>query len=248
MSDDKPSNADFFEEEGAGEWLTTYADLVTLLMTFFVMLFAMSSMDAQKFREMIVSIQKSLGASPAVIELVAPDTKPEEAKPEERPALPPDIPQELLQDIDKGLLSDVQEFVEKTKLGEFIIVYREESRIVIQVEGQVFFASGEAALNPEALPILDDIVTIIQAHPQYQVNIKGHTDNIPIATALFPTNWELSAIRATTVLRHLIDGGVDPRRLTATGYGEVLPIAPNDTPENRSRNRRVEFVLEREKR
>ncbi len=238
------------EEEGSetGDWITTYADMVTLLLTFFIMLFSMSVMDAQKFREILTSIQKSLGAPQAVVELVVPGVGPETAQEKEKPDVKlPELPEPVVEDVDWKLLSDVQEAIQKTRLGEHVVVYREQNRIIIRVEGQVFFESGQALLNPEASPILDDIAGIIREYPEYKVNIEGHTDNVPISTPLFPSNWELSAIRATTVLRYLVDRDVNPRRLTATGYGELLPLVPNETPENRAMNRRVEFVLEKSK-
>lgn len=93
---------------------------------------------------------------------------------------------------------------------------------------------------------MDEIAQIIQEFPDFNVNIKGHTDNVPISTNKFPSNWELSAIRATTVLRRLTEKGIGAERLTATGYAELLPLGPNDTDEDRQKNRRVEFVLEKE--
>jgi chemotaxis protein MotB len=116
---------------------------------------------------------------------------------------------------------------------------------MLQIRGAVLFESGSATMNPQAMPILDDIINIIEDYLEYSVNIKGHTDNIPIATKEFPSNWELSSIRATSVLKYLIAGGVNPSRLTATGYADLLPIVPNISADNRSKNRRVEFVLEK---
>ena len=113
------------------------------------------------------------------------------------------------------------------------------------MRGQVLFASGSADFRESAAPILDEIVNIIRAYSEYKVNIKGHTDDVPISTPQFPSNWELSAVRATTVLKYLISKGVNPFRLTATGYGELLPLVPNESSENRATNRRVEFVLEK---
>ena len=131
-------------------------------------------------------------------------------------------------------------------MGEFISVDARGEKIMIRIKGKVLFNSGAAELNPEGEPILDGIIKIIDEFFEYKINIKGYTDNVPIATQQFPSNWELSAIRATTVLKYLIGGSIDPHRLTATGYGELLPLVPNDSSEDRAQNRRVEFVLEKE--
>jgi chemotaxis protein MotB len=111
------------------------------------------------------------------------------------------------------------------------------------IKGAVLFESGSVDLNHESYPILDNIVQIVDHYSEYTVNIKGHTDDKSISTSRFPSNWELSAIRATTVLQYLIKKGIDPARLTATGYGDLFPLAPNNSVENRALNRRVEFEL-----
>ena len=237
---------EILEEAGEqSEWLTTYADLVTLLLVFFVLLFSVSSLDIQKWQKILQSIQFNLGQGTAVVAVPqppVPDLEPmnfDEGPVEYIPYGPPD-------EIDEDLKAEVQEFAQQKKIGENIVVLEEKNRITITIEGQVLFDSGQADLLPDAYPILDRIALIIQKFPTYRVNIKGHTDNVPIATQRFPSNWELSAVRATTVLRYLVEFGIDPRRLTATGYGELIPIAPNDSPETRAKNRRVEFVLEKE--
>jgi chemotaxis protein MotB len=117
--------------------------------------------------------------------------------------------------------------------------------LVIQIRGQVLFPSGSATLSREAESIMDQIARIVSRYTEYMVNIKGHTDNVPISTAKFDSNWELSALRATSVLKYFIKRGINPLRLTATGYADILPLVPNNSDENRSRNRRVEFVLEK---
>ena len=233
------------EADDKGEWITTYADLVTLLLTFFIMLFSISSLDAEKFKELLSSIQANLGQGTAIMDVTIdqPDLEPMEFN--DDPVR--DIPLGDLEEPQDDLMNDVKQVVEKTRLGDNIVVYQEKDRITIIVDGQIFFGSGQADLMPGALPILDDITALIQKYPDYRINIKGHTDDDPISTVQFPSNWELSAVRATTVLRYLLYRGVDASRLTATGYGELLPIASNDTPEGRARNRRVEFVLEKEK-
>ena len=229
--------------------MVTYADLVTLLLVFFVMLFSMSTLDLIRFREIAAQLRNSFGNPTKPIILIAPDV---DQAPEEKPTEPReeeqvnDIPAKVLEELDPKLLMDLQELVKKERIGEHIVVYQEKNRITIVVEGQVFFDTGHADLRPEALPILDEIAKIIENHPHYKVNIKGHTDDRPISTVQFPSNWELSAVRATTVLRYFLTKGIDPRRVTATGYGSFVPIAPNDSDVNRSKNRRVEFVLEKE--
>ena len=245
----KSLNQSLIEEDETAGWITTYADLVTLLLVFFVLLFSISSLDLQKFQAIAAEMQKSFGNPTAVIPMAAPDVDKAPEMPKNREEdLIRDIPVEALEETDQKLLTDVKEFIEKKRVGDYILVTQEKNRITIMIEGQVLFESGKAELVSGAWPLLDDIARIIQNHPQYRVNIKGHTDNVPIATTQFPSNWELSAVRATTVLRYLIDHGVGPpSRLTATGYGDLLPVASNDTPEGRARNRRVEFVLEKEK-
>ena len=109
--------------------------------------------------------------------------------------------------------------------------------------------------NPEPLQVVKDSAKIIFAnltflfrqYADYRIGIRGHTDDLDIETVQFPSNWELSAVRATTVLRYFIEEGIDPERMTATGYADFIPLVNNDSPENRARNRRVEFVLEKEK-
>jgi chemotaxis protein MotB len=93
--------------------------------------------------------------------------------------------------------------------------------------------------------MLDALLETLVINPGYKLEIQGHTDDIPISTAQFPSNWELSAVRATTVLRYMVDAGINPKRLTATGYGSSIPLVPNISPENRAINRRIEFVLEK---
>jgi chemotaxis protein MotB len=263
-------------DEGPG-WIVTYADLATNLLVFFVLLFSISSLDLQKFRQIVNSFKESFGAPTAVIELVAPDQDrapqtdnedkkraevpletmneleakarenvTEAVKEELRKEVREEVRLELLEELDQKLVSDVDDFIEKIPKGQHIVVKKERGRITITIEGQILFESGRAELIPQALPILDDIALIVLKYPDYRINIKGHTDDRPIATVQFPSNWELSAVRATTVLRYMATQGVDPKRLTATGYAELLPLAANDTPENQARNRRVEFVLEKE--
>ena len=220
------------EESDHGGWIVTFADLVTLLLVFFVLMFSISSMNLEKFRAVMKSIQANLGEAVPMVE------KTDLA----------DFQQVGLEDLSSSqrtMIQDLEHSIQERQMGEHIVLRWDGKRIYISIKGAVLFDSGSAQLNEEVIPILGDIIRIIARNPDYKVNIKGHTDNRPISTPQFHSNWELSAIRATTVLQYLIENGIDPTRLTATGYGDLLPIAPNDSEEHRSMNRRVEFVLEK---
>ncbi len=227
------------EGEEAG-WIVTFADLMSLLLVFFVLLYSISSLNLEKFKVAIESINVSLGGSGEQVGLVdilnVPDPLDTKITIEEITGL------RSRQD---SMLKDLTDFIEERQLGDHIVLQVLENKIIIQIKGQVLFKSGSAELNREAAPILDEIIEVISEYSEYKVNIKGHTDNVPISTPRFPSNWELSAIRATDVLKYLIEGGIHPARLTATGYGDVMPLVPNNSSENRATNRRVEFVLEK---
>jgi chemotaxis protein MotB len=138
---------------------------------------------------------------------------------------------------------EINSFIRRKDLDENVEAIFSEGKIVLRIEGKLLFDTGSAELLPEATMVLSGIVQIINQNPQYYIDIQGHTDNRPINTPKFASNWELSAIRATTVLRYLIENGTSAERLTATGFGDFRPLAGNDTPEDRRKNRRVEFVL-----
>jgi chemotaxis protein MotB len=238
----KPSKSDILdiiEDEDEAIWLVTYADLMTLLLVFFIIMYAISSINLLKFRSVLASIQFSLGEKNPGIGLL------EIVKTEQLDKKVSLADLTGLKSRENEMLGDIEDLIQKKQLGKHIIAQISEGKIYIQIRGKVLFDSGAAQLNDGARPILDKIVGIIQDYEEFNVNIKGHTDNTPISTAQFASNWELSAIRATTVLKYFIDGEVNPMRLTATGYGDLLPLVTNNSAENRATNRRVEFVLER---
>jgi len=236
---DKDAFTNELEEDGK-DWIVTYSDLMTLLLVFFVLLYSISSLNIEKFRLALNSIQISLGEGRPPIDYV------ELAGVEEALSKP------MALDDMTGLrsrrveaLREIRDFITDNGLERNIEVLARDGKIVIRISGTVLFQSGVAELNNAGIPVLEGIVQIVDKFFEFNINIKGHTDNVPISTKQFPSNWELSAIRATTVLKYLVDRGIDPERLTATGYGELLPLYPNYSAENRARNRRVEFVLEK---
>ncbi len=227
-------------DENQAEWILTYADLVTLLLVFFVLLFSISSLNLEKFKYAVRSIQVSLGESKPAIDLleliVASENHEKKISLEEVTGL---------RSREQEMLSDINRFIEQREMTDNVLLIASEGKIMLRIKGAILFDSGSAIINTEAMPVLDEIIHIIDDYPEYSINIKGHTDNQPIVTKEFPSNWELASIRATSVLKYLINGGVDPARLTATGYSDLMPLHPNTTEENRAKNRRVEFVLEK---
>ena len=240
------------EEDTTAGWLVTYADLMTLLLTFFVLLFSISNMDLQRFKQAIAAIQVSLGEKAPSVTLLKLIEKPGfgdaggAASLETRKKGRKIVLEDIIGLKSRDILRDVQRFVRQSDLGEHIVVTMKGSKVIIRVTGRILFQSGMSVLNREAIPLIDDIAKIAEHYTEYRIRIEGHTDDQPISTPEFPTNWELSAVRATTVLRHLLEAGIPPYRLTATGYGSLIPLVPNDSESNRARNRRVEFVLEKE--
>ena len=223
------------EESGGGapDWLTTYSDLVTLLLCFFVLLFSFSSVDAEKFREIMNSFQGGSGVLSGGTSLETPVTTIEDDL---------DVEEEL-----RSLLEDLNEYVETLGLGEEIIIQVEERGIVVRFMDNVFFDSGSANVKPESFNILKTVAELLnrEEFAKRQIKVEGHTDSDPILrSAKFPSNWELSSARATNVLRYLVETEqMDGGRISSSAYSYYRPIGPNDTAENKSKNRRVDVII-----
>jgi len=233
-------NSAFIAYDDDATWLITYADLMTLLLVFFVLLYSLAFFEKEKYKAKVKTIigQLEHDRTPkGVLEVFdAPGT------PDRRISIE-DITG--LRSRETTLIKTINRFAQKTGQDKSISTQAEQGKIIITVSGETLFSSGSADLNPSAFPVFNQLIETFDAFPEYNINIKGHTDNIPISTRDFPSNWELSAIRATTVIKYLVSRGVAPQRLTATGYGDIMPQVANTTEENRARNRRVEFVLEK---
>ncbi|MBI5016798.1 MAG: flagellar motor protein MotB [Deltaproteobacteria bacterium] len=218
------------QEEGAPAWYVSFADMATLLMATFLMLLSFASMDLKKFHKMAGSVQAALGApgqsastGPSAT-VVLPVSGP-------APAAPPS---------DKETLAIVQSLFQD--LGGAAEVVQTEDGVTARLEGQVIFLSGDATVRPQARAVLDRVAALLRKYT-FDLYILGHTDPTPIETARFPSNWELSSARASAVLRYLAERGTSPQRLVAVGFADSRPLTPNDTPQGRAKNRRVEFVF-----
>jgi len=241
MKNRRNSNKDeFLEDDDETGWIVTFSDLMTLLLVFFILLFSISSLNKKKFESVLESIRISLNSKMSPLALM------------EVLEVPERIDKNIKIDELTGITSrqesiekDIKSYISRHRIQDNVSVSILDDKIVVQIRGTALFDSGDAVLKDSAEPVLNELVNVFEAYNDYSINIKGHTDNLPISTLRYPSNWELSAIRATNVLRYFISKGINPSRLTATGYGSLMPLRPNTSPENRAANRRVEFVLEK---
>ncbi len=237
---DNTYNSGFITYDDDATWLVTYADLMTILLVFFILLYTLAFFEKEKFRHAVETIKVQIEEDENLIGLMElmeiPETEDTQITIEDITGL---------HSREKSLVENITRFVQSSKQKQNISSRVLKGKIIVSIKGKALFNSGSASLNRTAISIFDDIIQILYDYPEYNINIKGHTDNVPISTTIFPSNWELSAVRATTVLKYLISKGITPQRLTATGYGDVMPLVPNDSEENRAKNRRVEFVLEK---
>lgn len=228
---------------GAPAWMMTYGDLVTQILAFFVLLFSFSTLNEHKFREALISLQGSFGVLPGAKAGMSGDQSADpthstvQASPQVRE-------QRTTQNQQLRQVGDLAERMVKSEgLEQNIIVWRGEKEITIEFNAQALFDSGRAQIKPEAESALDALAQFLLTIPN-EVRVEGHTDSDPISTLLYPSNWELSGARAASVVRYLIDfGNVPPNRMSVAGYADWKPVAPNDTPANKARNRRVDIVI-----
>jgi len=210
-------------------WMLTYGDIMTLLLTFFVLLISYSTIQEEAFKKSLESFRAALSIlsyEGSVIQF------------EKVPAvkyMPAIAPKEIMRRLRQAIYSG--------GLKEQMKVSRDREGIRITIKSPVLFDSGKADLRTDAAPVLKELVAILADSPN-RVVVEGHTDNVPIHNEQFPSNWELSTARAISVARFLFEtGSFDPARFTVAGYGEYHPVESNDTPEGRQENRRVEILL-----
>lgn len=216
-------------DEG-GNWELSFADMMTLILCFFILVVAVSEVDRAQYDQVADSLGQAMGAK-----------APEKAK--------PDIPSEWRQKLKK--LEDVRRDIEARirTAPEALSLEMRPDAVAVNLRGQVFFDLGSAELTPTARGILDDLAPSILNLP-YRVTVEGHTDDIPITSAQFPSNWELSAARASAVARFLIERGLPARRVQVKGLADTHPLRPNrdafgqPLPENQARNRRIVILVE----
>ena len=219
---------------GAPEWMVTFADLMSLLLTFFVLLLSFSTTEVIKFREAMGSIREALGLrSPDDPSKIPTGETPltDEIAEIGSPALPLSKVEKQLQGVLETFGLQDQGEIQRTAYG-----------VILRLEGDLMFDSGKAELSPDTFELLEGLAQYIGGIAG-RIDVVGHTDDVPISTPVYPSNWELSAARAGQVVRFLVEHGVEAERLRAIGRADTVPIADNSTPEGRARNRRVEFLF-----
>jgi len=273
------------EEEGGERWLLTYADMITLLMALFMVLFSISSVNISKFRTLQEALRaafsgdilpggraiaqpgaaanSSRAPSATDIQSIVPLTNITSSNLENPPggeagraqgsgssghgaAASVQTAAQQEQSQFQQIKQQIDAYVATHGLTGEVHAEIENRGLVIRVlTDKLLFASGSANLAPQGQPLLGEIADLVNIDHVHPIAVEGNTDDVPIHTAAFPSNWELSTARASAVVRFLIASSVDPQRLSAAGFAELRPIASNATPEGRALNRRVQIVLQR---
>jgi chemotaxis protein MotB len=218
-------------EKGAPKWMSTFTDMNMLLLTFFVLLLAMSTLDKPKIKQALGSLQGSMG-------ILQHGSKVEVS------------PEDIMSRISfvestsakSKTATTLQNYVRSANLNQVVTVVETKKGVNIRVLDSLLFEPGRADINPAAVPFLKKLAVLIDDSP-FSTHVEGHTDDTPSRSARFPSNWELSTARAVSVVRYFVSEGVDPQTLSAGGFGEFHPLLPNITEENRAKNRRVEINL-----
>ena len=275
------------EHENDERWLLTYADMITLLMALFMVLFSISSVNISKYQTLQQSLKAAFSGSilpggRSIMQSGSQSTTAHTPATAEIPSLVPLNPvaaakanpsiasskanqssaslnskqlEAALNSMSAALREQASLAALKQKLDAYSKAHglSNEVQTVIDRRGlvvrvltdQLLFASGQATLQPAGYPLLNEVAQLLNVDKSHPITVEGHTDNVPIASSKYPSNWELSTDRATTVVRYLIAQGVNRQRLGAVGYADLHPIASNATAAGRARNRRVEIVLQR---
>lgn len=264
MPDQAPEAA---PKAGLPPWMATFADLMTLLMCFFVLMLSFSEMDVAKFKQLAGSMKEAFGVQaeievktiPKGTSIIAQEFSPGTPKQTILNEVRQFTVSSSLNSLDVGQKERVRELERQEQRAErqaealrqalrqeiengTLLIRRESTNVIVQILEKDSFPSGSAELEIEFLPTLAKIGRLLQ--PLYgAIAVAGHTDNVPISNSQYRSNWDLSAARAATVVQQLLDTGIDPERVMVSGYADTQPRAPNDTATNRALNRRIDITL-----
>ena len=244
------------EHDNNDRWLISYADFVTLLFAFFVVMYAISSVNEGKYRVFSDSLSIAFNSkAKSASDTIAPNEQEQMLKAlvdrrtarlggqvVDRRTASLGERQRKIQDRMKELASGLSQ-VMAPMIGQRLVSINQTARgVVVDISASTLFRTGDAVLQPDTLEVLRQVAAVLSKE-ELSIEVEGHTDDIPITTRQFPSNWELSSARASSVVRMLIDNGVAAKRLVAVGLAENQPLMPNDSAEGRARNRRVTITI-----
>jgi chemotaxis protein MotB len=234
------------EHENHERWLVSYADFITLLFAFFVVMYAISTLNEGKYKVLADSLIVAFRNDPVVTAQtngLSPMNRTTSSLPP-RPAQKPVDPLRTRRTRDlEQLASRISDAMKPLVQSGQVRLKQLPHGLAVEINASVLFAPAQATLQqPESIAALEAVATLL-ATTRQQIRVEGHTDHLPIASAVYPSNWELSSARASSVVRLFMAAGVEPARLAAVGYAEHKPVESNDTPEGRARNRRVTLLI-----
>jgi chemotaxis protein MotB len=268
MSRHKHSHEEHANHEA---WAIPYGDLVTLLLAFFVVMYSISSVNEGKYRVVSDSLAIAFGGGQKALPVQIGDVRPgagsgatiigsqlprgllterlAQALPDaerqrwlDQQARESNLEQSRSRDALSAIATDIERALDSLIIDDIVQVYRRGDWLEVEIKSDMLFASGSAAPLPGAVAAVTRVAEVLRDAPNL-IRVEGHTDIVPIATAVFPSNWELSAARSASIVRVLTNSGVAPGRLTVVGYGEHQPIADNSSDAGRNSNRRVVLVI-----
>ncbi|MDR1424241.1 MAG: flagellar motor protein MotD [Azoarcus sp.] len=236
------------EHDNLERWLVSYADFITLLFAFFVVMYSLSSINEGKYRVLSNSLVQAFrsvnvnveGEQIAVPPVVISPVTPRLAAPRDKQA---DARRQQTAQRMRNMADAIRRVLRPLTENGQVNVSEGAFGVTVEINASVLFAPGEAVLGPDAVAALRAVAGVL-ADTEFPAKVEGHTDNMPIRNYRFPSNWELSAVRASSVVRLFIESGVSPQRLTAAGYADQRPVADNGTETGRARNRRVAIMIE----
>lgn len=227
------------DEDDGQEWLTTFADLSMLLLVFFILLFSMSVIDEKRFTDSFTAVKTALGSKDRRL-MTARVTN------EEAALLQTVRLQKQLIEAQRKVYSDVRTYMNRKGVEGVIGAIFDDGIITLRVPSDLLYKSGQVELSPEGRRLVRDLKDFFIQRNDQNIDVRGFTDDVPPRSgSRFKDNWEVSSLRALNVLRYLLSEGIEPSRLTATGLADLNPLFPNSSPQNRAKNRRVEFVLQK---
>ena len=237
------------EHENLDRWLVSYADFITLLFAFFVVMYAISQVNEGKYKVLSDSLLQAFQInSPAPPQPVrAPEARSQSVLPRPPPVMPRKSDAQAVKikketEKMKGIAKDIVKVMERLVKSGQVKVTQSSRGIAVEINASVLFASGQAFLEGESVKVLRAVAGVLTEVDNH-IQVEGYSDNAPIKSPMYPSNWELSSARASGVARLFVESGIPPERVVVLGYAENKAVDTNDTPEGRARNRRVTIMI-----